>query len=120
MISDDDVNSISGVESKGKVNWTRPGDCYFSVVVEHEVFGGSAVDSNEENSRIGEISVAPKVGLEDEPVEAAEGGSEEVAVVDAERVGDAVGEINLARSGNVRLEKKNVCFHFRHFIDFSF
>ncbi len=74
MISNNEINSIAGVESKVKVNSAGPSNYDWLAGVEHEGPDVAVVDSNDEKRRIGSIGVGPKVGLEDEAEEPVEGG----------------------------------------------
>jgi hypothetical protein len=106
MISHNDINSITGIESKVKVKSAGPRYRDFCIVVEHEGPDVAFVDSNEENRRIEQIGVGPEVGLEDEAVEPVEGGVEVVAVVHVEGVGYSEAETNVASAGDVNLPKR--------------
>ena len=106
MISHNDINSITGIESKVKVNSAGPSNNDWLAGVEHKRPDVAIVDSNDENRRIGSIGVGPEVGLEDEAEEPVEWGVEVVAVVHVEGVGYSEAETNVASAGDVNLPKR--------------
>ncbi len=112
MIANNEINSITGVESQVKVNSAGPSNYDWLAGVEHERLDVAIVDSNDENRRIGSIGVGPEVGLEDEAEEPVERGVEVVAVVHVEGVSYSEAETNVASARDVNLTKR--CRVFKH------